>query len=201
MTWVLSLSKGLLRAFNARYAAFSFTEEAVFLDVLPVWSNKVSRFACRRSNGEKPALDLKRMILQWGEAWHRLVNTRASKSYASLLLLKENHQGGLHPSGIRPSATVTPRLTKEELKCLKLLRLERGDLSSPEHLSRIKRSYRRLAKLYHPDIGGDEEIFKHLNEAHRQLLNWAENPRFTSRRALPNCWSYDGRANRWSPPL
>jgi len=44
-------------------------------------------------------------------------------------------------------------------------------------------------------------MFKRLNEAHRQMLGWAENPQFTSRKALPDSWSYDGATSRWYPPL
>jgi len=50
-------------------------------------------------------------------------------------------------------------------------------------------------------VGGDEEIFKKLNDAHEQMLSWAENPQYTSKRALQDCWSYDSAASRWSPPL
>ena len=46
--WVLSLSKGLLRVFNAKYAAFSFSESHVVLDVLPIWSQEISRFLFKR---------------------------------------------------------------------------------------------------------------------------------------------------------
>lgn len=31
--------------------------------------------------------------------------------------------------------------------------------------SDIKAAYRRLSKLYHPDVGGDEEKFKEIAEA------------------------------------
>jgi len=55
--------------------------------------------------------------------------------------------------------------------------------------------------VYHPDLGGDAEKFKKLNAAHQQMLLWAENPHFTLRKALLDCWSYDGATNRWSPPL
>jgi hypothetical protein len=58
-----------------------------------------------------------------------------------------------------------------------------------------------MAKVYHPDMGGDEEKFKQLNAAHKQMLAWAENPLFISRKALHDCWSYDASTNRWSPPL
>lgn len=33
----------------------------------------------------------------------------------------------------------------------------------------IKRSYRRLARMHHPDKGGDPSVFRQLNEAYRQL--------------------------------
>ena len=66
INWVLSLSKGLLKSFNARYAAFSFTDDHVILDVLPVWSKGISRFALERANNIKPAEGLKNLILESG---------------------------------------------------------------------------------------------------------------------------------------
>lgn len=201
MHWVLSLSKGLLRAFNARYAAFSFTDEHVFLDLLPVWSKEISRFACRRTPPNKPAEDLKNLILLSGEEWHSLVNNNRSKSYASLVLLSKNNDRHINPESIRPWKKATPRLSKDEKECMKILQLQRADLCSEGNLIRIKTAYKRMAKLYHPDVGGDEEKFKKLNEANEQMLIWAENPQYTSRKALVDCWSYDGATNRWSPPL
>ncbi len=201
INWVLSLSKGLLRAFNARYAAFSFTPEHVVLDVLPVWSQELSRFTQRRSNGNKPAQDLKRLILRWGEEWHHMVGNNNSRSYASLSLLRKNHCGEVDADTIKPGRKARLRLTRHEKECLKILRIERTDLMKGPQSVRIKSAYKRMAKVYHPDMGGDAEKFKRLNEAHRQMLLWAENPRYTSRRALRDCWSYDGATNRWSPPL
>ena len=64
INWVLSLSKGLLRAVNARYATFSFTDDQVILDVFPVWSKHISRFVHGRSKGNKPAEDLKKFWCQ-----------------------------------------------------------------------------------------------------------------------------------------
>jgi hypothetical protein len=201
MQWVLSLSKGLLRSFNARYAAFSFDGNFVVLDVLPVWSQEISRFFHRRTSGKKPAEDLKRLILHSGAEWYRLVNNRTSRSYASLSLLKKNHDRAITPDSIKPEETRRPRLSKKERECVKLLDLKVEELFSDGHVSRIKRAYKKLAKVHHPDMGGDEEKFKKLNEAHEQMLLWAEDPHFTSRKALMDCWSYDGYTNRWSPPL
>jgi hypothetical protein len=201
MNWVLSLSKGLLKTFNSRYAAFSFTHEHVILDVLPVWSREISRFMRRRNSGCKPAEDLKNLILDSGREWYHLVHNNNSRSYASLCLLTKTNNKKLDPSRIKPPKKTSPRLTKQERDYLKVLNLERKDLDSRENLARIKAAYKRMAKKFHPDLGGDEEKFKRLNEAHKQMLLWTENPHYTSRKALHDCWSYDGATNRWSPPL
>lgn len=201
MLWVLSLSKGLLIAFNARYAAFSFDQNFVVLDVLPIWSQDISRFLYRRPGGKKPAEDLKHLILQSGTEWYRLVHNRTSKSYASLFLLKKNNKKELNPKSIRPDKRLKPRLSRFERECLKLLELQTEELFSESHVAKIRSAYKRLAKVYHPDLGGDTEKFKKLNAAHQQMLLWAENPHFTTRKALLDCWSYDGATNKWSPPL
>lgn len=199
--WVLSLSKGLLRAVNARYAAFSFTDDRVILDVFPIWSKRVSRFISRRIKGNKPAEDLKNLVLQFGQEWHNIVKNNGSRSYASLCLVNRNHNKSIRPSSIRPGRKSLPRLSRQETKCLEMLKLERTDLSDDGRMVKIKSAYKKMAKVHHPDAGGDEEAFKKLNDAHEQMLLWAENPHYTSRRALPGCWSYDGATSRWSPPL
>lgn len=201
MLWVLSLSKGLLKVFNARYAAFSFSNNHVILDVLPVWSREISRFVHRRGNGRKPADDLKILVLQSGEEWYHFINTRTSRSYASLLLLKKNNEKGIAPGAITPDKRIRPRLSKQEREALGLLELKIDQLLSAGNVSKIRSAYKKLAKVYHPDIGGDEEKFKRLNEAHHQMLAWAESPHYTSKKALSDCWSYDGVTSTWTPPL
>ena len=201
MLWVLSLSKGLLIAFNARYAAFSFDQDFVVLDVLPIWSQDISRFLYRRRGGKKPAEDLKHLVLQSGGEWYHLVHNRTSRSLASLVLLKKNHKKELNPKSIRPDKKLKPRLSRFERECLKLLELPTEDLFLESNVAKIRSAYKRLAKVYHPDLGGDTEKFKKLNASHQQMLRWAENPHFTLRKALLDCWSYDGATNKWSPPL
>lgn len=201
MAWVLSLSTGLLRVFNARYAAFSFDSGAVMLDVLPVWSNEISRFTHTRTNGKRPADDLKTLILRSGGEWYGMIQSKTSKSFASLSLLTKNQDHTVTPESIKPDRRVRPRLSRREKEYMKLLRLTASELLSAGHAARIKSSYRKLAKLHHPDVGGDAKKFREINEAQQSMLLWAESPQFTQRRALSDCWSYDGATNRWSPPL
>jgi len=199
--WVLSLSKGLLRVFNTRYAAFSFNRSHVILDILPIWSKDISRFISKRSSGKKPAEDLKKLILQSGKEWYHMISNNSSKSYASLCLLKKNHTDRIPPESIKPDRKIRPRFSKCERESMNLLQLKMEELISEGHVSKIKSAYKKLAKIYHPDVGGDAEKFKKLNEAHHQMLMWADKPQFTSRKALNGCWSYDGLTNRWAPPL
>jgi len=201
MLWVLSLSKGLLRVFNARYAAFSFDSKKVMLDVLPIWSKDISRFTLKRSSGEKPAKGLKKLILQSGKEWHHAINNKNSKSYASLSLLQKNHDKKVTPESIKPDKKLRPRFSRGERQSMNFLQLKMEELFSDGNNAKIKSAYKKLAKIHHPDVGGDEEKFKQLSDAHQQMLSWAENPQFTSRKALMGCWSYDGLTNKWSPPL
>jgi hypothetical protein len=201
INWVLSLSKGLLKTFNARYAAFSFTTDHVILDILPAWSNGVSRFISRRAPRTKPAVDLKHLILESGEEWYGLIENKNSRSSASLSILTERRISEVDPISIKPSRKKSLRLSKLERAYLKILDLDRAELASGRELDKIRAAYKKMAKVYHPDMGGEEEKFKQLNEAHKRMVLWAENPQYVSRKALPDCWSYDGSTNRWSPPL
>jgi hypothetical protein len=44
-------------------------------------------------------------------------------------------------------------------------------------------------------------MFQKLHAAYEQILEWAENPTFVTRRGFPDRWFYDGRANRWVQPM
>jgi hypothetical protein len=105
----------------------------VVLDVLPVWSRQISRFLSRRTFGKKPAEDLKRLILQSGGEWYRLVNNRTSRSYASLCLLQKNHNNAIAPESIKPDERKRPRLSRQERESMKLLKLKLEELFSAAH--------------------------------------------------------------------
>ncbi len=201
INWVLGLSKGLLRTFNTRYAVFFFTSNLVILDMLPSWSQYVSRFFCNRTPGCKPAQDLKKLILNSGEEWHHLLYKRHSKSRASFELVTRNHRKDLDPSYLKPIVRVRPRLTKKERSYLKVLNLEEKDLFSSSLEELLKKAFKKMAKVYHPDAGGDNESFKLLMEAHHYITHWCERPQFYQKKVLADYWSYDGLTNRWSPPM
>jgi len=198
---VLALSEGLLRTFNARYAAFSFTSEYVMLDILSVWSKEISRFIHLRTPGNRPSEDLKTLILDSGRQWYAMVEKRVSRSRAALHLLEQSMEKSLDPESIKPENKTTLRLSRDENRSLKILDLGRRDLASEDRQEVVRRAYKRMAKHHHPDLGGDAEKFKELNRAHEQMLMWCENPNYTCRKALEDCWSYDSFTNKWSPPL
>ena len=60
-------------------------------------------------------------------------------------------------------------LTLEEAKALKEL-----DLKMPISLEKIKTNYKKLVKIFHPDVNGNnkdaEEKFKQINESYKLLL-------------------------------
>lgn len=199
--WVLSLSKGLLNIFNTRYASFSFNNKHVILDILPAWSKDISRFTGKRQCGNKPADDLKNLILNSGREWYHIIENNNSKSYASLFLLMKNCNKAIPPGSIKPDNRQKPRFSKYEKESLKLLRLEISELLAEGNKTKIKNAYKKMARIHHPDMGGDAEQFKKVNAAREQMLMWAENPQFTSRKALLDCWSYDSSTNKWAPPL
>ena len=74
----------------------------------------------------------------------------------------ENHsQGSSRPTGNSGADRHDPCLA-----ALRLLGLEPG-----ASIAAIKRAYRRLAKAYHPDLGGDVSAFHRLDAAYRLLIN------------------------------
>ena len=60
-------------------------------------------------------------------------------------------------------------LTSEDSKALKNL-----DLEMPVSLEKIKKNYKKLVKIFHPDVNGNnkkaEEKFKQINESYKLLL-------------------------------
>ena len=65
--------------------------------------------------------------------------------------------------------TVEEKLNIEEYKSLRIL-----ELSLPISLEKIKKKYKKLVKIFHPDVNDNnkkaENHFKEINEAYRILL-------------------------------
>jgi hypothetical protein len=80
------------------------------------------------------------------------------------------------------------------------LKLKHKDLHSPNLQQIIKRAFRRQAKKHHPDQGGDATLFRKLRDAYEQLIQWSENPTFTTRRGFADKWFYEGGLDRWTQP-
>ena len=65
-------------------------------------------------------------------------------------------------------------LTEEEGKALSIL-----GLKLPLTLEKIKKNYKKLVKIFHPDVNGNnkkaEDKFKEINKAYKTLLNKFKN--------------------------
>ncbi len=201
LQWTLSLSKGLLQTLNTRYATFSFTEHHVALDIMPTWSTTISRFVHERKSGHTPAYALKELILEAGKEWYKMRSRRNSRSFSSQFILEQKATSGINPDSIKPSPNRIPKLSADQKRALKHLNIPKDALVFGDYVSEVKRAFWGMAKIHHPDRGGDGERFKELKVAHESMLDWIESPRFQSNSALPGCWSYNGYKNRWSPPL
>jgi hypothetical protein len=50
------------------------------------------------------------------------------------------------------------------------------------------------------EVLGDAALFRKLRDAYEQLIDWSENPTFTSRRGFADKWFYEGGLDRWTQP-
>jgi len=193
----LAISTGLLQTLNARYATFFFSDALLVLDLLPYDREAVFSFIQPRSARRTPAEDFFRMSTRLGNHWWA-EKERTRKHYlASRHLLKMARRKEDDLGSLRPREELRPTMLGGSLVQLKL---RREDLNSPELHRIIKSAFRRQALRHHPDRGGSSAMFQKLHAAYEQILEWAENPIFTTSRGFPDRWFYDGRTNRWVQP-
>jgi hypothetical protein len=200
LDFALYIATGLVQTLRARYAAFSYTEEMLVLDILPFGAKVISRFAWQRSNGKKVAEDLLRMVEQAGREWYEKEGKTGSRWWASQHLLDGRMRSDIPVNTVVPVSRKTPQFNYGEKNALRVLELTREQILSEDCVRSIKSAYRRKAKIYHPDKGDRSNKFVKINQAHAELLSWAESPRFCSRAALPHSWCYDAARKRWAPP-
>ncbi|MBW1698844.1 MAG: DnaJ domain-containing protein [Deltaproteobacteria bacterium] len=193
----LNVRTGLLKALNTRYATFYFNDSLIFMDVLPFDAIEIFSFIFPRSQNGKPVEDFKRMADHLGNAWWAEVRRTRRRYLASRHLLEQASRNHARLESIKPFEIKKPAHIGNSIIHLKL---DRAQLEDPQLLHIIKQAYRRQAKKYHPDQGGDAAAFRRIHEAYQQLLVWAESPTFVKRRGFPDKWFYDGIRNRWIQP-
>ncbi|MBW1896510.1 MAG: DnaJ domain-containing protein [Deltaproteobacteria bacterium] len=201
LDFALYIATGLVQTLRARYAAFSYTQDLLVLDILPVGANVISRFAWQRRDNKKVAEDLLAMVEQAGREWYAREGETRSRWWASQHLLDRRQRTDIPTSTVVPVSKKTPELNNKEKNALRLLELTKEQLLSTDGLQCIKSAYRKKAMVHHPDRGDKSDKFIEINQAHAELLTWAESPRFRSRAALPDSWCYDGEKKRWVPPI
>ena len=200
LDFALYIATGLVQTLRARYAAFSYTEKTLILDILPVRSSHISRFMWSRSKQKKVADDLLDMIEHVGRKWYEMEEETSSRWWASERLLERTSRRDIPVNTVVPTSKKTPQLNHKEKNALKVLELTKEQILETDAVQYVKSAYRKKAKLHHPDKGDTSNKFVEINQAHAELLNWAESPRFRSRMALVNSWCYDASRRRWVPP-
>jgi len=194
----LEVRTGLIRALNAKYATFYFSEVMIIMDMLPYGSEQIFSFFYPRSPGSKPAEDFSRMADMLGNIWWN-ERKRTNKRYlASFHVLGKAVRNNGPIVSVRPTMVRAPSIKATYLSHLKL---DKSELNATELQKSVKDAYRRQAKVHHPDLGGDAATFRKLHQAYRELTSWAKRPSYTKRRGFPDKWFYDGHTNKWVQPL
>lgn len=192
----LQILAGLLRALRTKYAAFSFTESLLVLDIRPQGSKKVYRFHYQRSLCQKPAQDLFNMTDELGNLWWDKKRQTGKRYRASQYLLENAIKDNIPPDSVIPLEIKSPVCIAKSLTSLKLTN---EDLKSSKPHKAIKSAYRKEALKHHPDRGGDSESFRKINNAYQELVNWLKSPTLRIRKGIPCRWCFDGK--KWKTPL
>ncbi len=197
LRYTLNVRTGLLKALNARYATFYFTDTLIVMDVLPYDAKEIFSFIFPRSLDKKPAEDYTSMSDKLGNAWWS-EKKRTHRSYlATRHLLEKAKSKKTSSSLVIPKETKLPIIKESTLTCLKL---GKPALNSPELEKIIRSAFRLQAKKHHPDLGGDTDTFRKIHQAYLELIKWTENPSYQMRRGFPDKWFYDGHKNKWLQP-
>ncbi|MBW1841751.1 MAG: J domain-containing protein [Deltaproteobacteria bacterium] len=198
LRYTLNIRTGLLKSLNARYATFYFTEAVTIMDVLCHGSREIFSYIYPRSPGKKPVEDFSRMADILGNAWWAERRRTNKKYLASRYVLEQANRNAPAGDAVKPSEIKNPTVIGTSLVHLKL---DKAALYSSELQKKIKNAYRLQAKKHHPDLGGDKKSFMKIHRAYEELIQWAENPSFFTRRGFTDKWFYDGYTNKWVQPL
>ena len=194
----LDMRTGLIQALNARFATFYFSDLAIMMDMLTYGSKEIYSFLYPRSPGKKPAEDFSNMADMLGNTWWAEKKRTQKRYLASQRVLDGAVRNQAPLLSVRPILISLPAIRDTSLQHLDL---KKSDLMDPELKTLVRNAYRRQAKLFHPDVGGDAPTFMKIHQAYEDMLHWAENPTYVQRRGFPDKWLYDGNQNKWQQPI
>ncbi len=193
----LNARNGLFQALNTRWAAFYFSEKMIYLDICTGGYKDIYHFSYKRAAGQRPSEDFGKLTNELAREWWA-EEKRAKRKYLASkhvlsLAVKSAEAASYRPKIIRAYMVQEGSLSR--------LGMKKKDLESADLKNIIKNSYRRQAKIHHPDLGGFAATFRKLNKAYRELLQWADNPRFSKRKGFTDKWFYDGENDKWVQPI
>lgn len=197
LRYKLDVRSGLLRALNTRYATFYFDARFLFVDILPYDSVQIYSFLFPRSDGVKPAEDFSDMADRLGNVWWAEQRRTQRRYLATRYLLGKAYRRG-RPEAVHPAELQRPAGIEQSIFHLKL---DQSELVSGNLLRNIKRAYRRQVLVHHPDMGGDSAMFRKIQHAYEDIMDWSRHPTFIRRRGFPDKWFYDGETHRWIQPV
>lgn len=193
----LNARNGLFQALNTRWAAFYFSEKMIYLDICTGGYKDIYHFSYKRVAGQKPSDDYGKLTNELAREWWAEEKRSKRKYLASNHVLSLAVKSTAETS-VRPKVLKAYTVQEASLSCLGM---KKKDLESADLKKIIKNSYRRQAKIHHPDLGGFAVTFRKLNKAYRELIQWADNPRFSKRKGFTDKWFYDGENDKWVQPI
>lgn len=194
----LNRRTGLLKALNARYATFYFTDFVIVMDMLLYDNDQIYSYMLPRSFGKKPVDDFCELSNMLGTMWWNEKNRTKKRYMASQFLLEQANKSDKPKDTVIPAALAVPNVRSSNLITLEI---KATQLTFANMQTLIKQAYRRQAKKHHPDIGGNAQAFRKIKEAYECLLDWSRNPSFIRRSGFPDKWLYEGAYNRWIQPI
>ncbi|MBW2237859.1 MAG: J domain-containing protein, partial [Deltaproteobacteria bacterium] len=120
LRYALDVRTGLLKALNARYATFYFTDTLIVMDVLPYDAKEIFSFIFPRSSDKKPAEDYSSMSDKLGNEWWA-EKKKTNRDYLATRYLLEKAKSKKTLSGlVIPKEIKLPIIKESTLTCLKL---------------------------------------------------------------------------------
>ncbi|MDA8142272.1 MAG: J domain-containing protein [Desulfobacteraceae bacterium] len=195
----LNRRTGLLRALNARYATFYFTDWVIIMDLLLYDTEQIFSYMMPRSAGRKPVEDFCELSNMLGTLWWNEKNRTKKRYMATQFILDQAKKPADQPKDtVVPAMLAVPAVQSSSLITLEL---RADELTFANMQKRIKQAYRRQAMKHHPDIGGNTHAFRKIQEAYEKLLEWTKHPTYVRRSGFPDKWLYEGANNRWLQPI